>query len=80
MLRQHSYSFLHRRLTFDGGIGSGAFFGLAAYSYLSGMSQLEKQRSVILKSKSMFGMGSRKFGIVTISLGLGWMSLWRAFR
>ncbi|TFB02110.1 hypothetical protein CCMA1212_005795 [Trichoderma ghanense] len=61
-------------------IGSGAFFGLAAYSYFSGMSQLEKQRAVILQSKSMFGMRSRKFGIVTISASLAWMGLWRAFK
>lgn len=60
--------------------GSGAFFGLGAYSYFSGMSQLEKQRQAILQSKSMFGMRSRKFGIVGISLGLVWMGLWRAFR
>ncbi|EFY90108.1 hypothetical protein J3459_006171 [Metarhizium acridum] len=61
-------------------VGSGAFFGLGAYSYFSGMSQLEKQRQAILQSKSIFGMRSRKFGIVGISLGLVWMGLWRAFR
>ncbi|EGR52591.1 hypothetical protein MKX07_000679 [Trichoderma sp. CBMAI-0711] len=61
-------------------IGSGAFFGLAAYSYFSGMSQLEKQRAVIMQSKSIFGMRSRKFGIVTISASLAWMGLWRAFK
>ncbi|OAA42130.1 hypothetical protein NOR_04979 [Metarhizium rileyi] len=61
-------------------VGSGAFFGLGAYSYFSGMSQLERQRQAILQSKSMFGMRSRKFGIVGISLGLVWMGLWRAFR
>lgn len=42
------------------------------------MSQLEKQRNVILQSKSIFGMRSRKAGIVGISLGLAWMGLWRA--
>ncbi|KAG5941204.1 hypothetical protein E4U53_007459 [Claviceps sorghi] len=61
-------------------VGSGAFFGLAAYSYLSGMSQLEKQRQAILQSRSMFGMRSRRLGIAGISLGLAWMGLWRAFR
>ncbi|PNY27485.1 Uncharacterized protein TCAP_02598 [Tolypocladium capitatum] len=61
-------------------VGSGAFFGLAAYSYFSGMSQLEKQRAAILQSKSMFGMRSRRFGIMGISAGLVWMGLWRAFR
>ncbi|KAK7424399.1 hypothetical protein QQZ08_008658 [Neonectria magnoliae] len=61
-------------------VGSGAFFGLAAYSYFSGMSQLEKQRALILKSNSMFGMRSRKLGITTISVGLVWMGLWRAFK
>ncbi|KAM4065620.1 exosome complex exonuclease [Hirsutella rhossiliensis] len=61
-------------------VGSGAFFGLAAYSYLSGMSQLEKQRAAILKSRSVFGIKSRRAGIAGISLGLAWMGLWRAFR
>ncbi|CAM1500903.1 Fc.00g100650.m01.CDS01 [Cosmosporella sp. VM-42] len=61
-------------------LGSGAFFGLGAYSYFSGMSQLERQRNAILQSKSMFGMRSRKFGIISISAGLVWMGLWRAFR
>ncbi|PHH64091.1 hypothetical protein CDD81_4966 [Ophiocordyceps australis] len=61
-------------------VGSGAFFALGIYSYVSGMSQLEKQRNVIAQSKSMFGIKSRKFGIVGISLGLAWMGLWRAFR
>lgn len=60
--------------------GSGAFFGLAAYSYYSGMSQLEKQRLVIAQSRSMFGLRSRKLGITGIALGLFWMGLWRAFK
>ena len=62
------------------GKGSGAFFGLAAYGYFSGMSQLEQQRAKILQSKSMFGMRSRKFGIGAISFGLFWMGLWRAIK
>lgn len=61
-------------------IGSGAFIGLAAYSYFSGMSQLEKQKALILQSKSPFGLRSRRFGITTISLGLVWMGLWRALK
>ncbi|KAG6035066.1 hypothetical protein E4U41_006259 [Claviceps citrina] len=61
-------------------VGSGAFFGLAAYSYFSGMSQLERQRQAILQSKSVFGLRSRRFGIAGISLGLAWMGLWRASR
>ncbi|KAG5947879.1 hypothetical protein E4U59_006744 [Claviceps monticola] len=60
-------------------VGCGAFFGLAAYSYFSGTAQLEKQRHVILQSRSMFGMRSRRFGITGISLGLVGMGLWRAF-
>lgn len=64
----------------DSCTGSGAFFGLAGYSYFSGMSQLEKQRAAILQSKSIFGMRSRRFGIVTISAGLAWMGLWRALK
>lgn len=56
------------------------FFGLGAYSYFSGMSQLEKQRALILQSKSMFGMKSRQAGIVGISFAFVWMGLWRAFK
>ncbi|TLS28693.1 hypothetical protein PpBr36_01525 [Pyricularia pennisetigena] len=58
-------------------IGSGAFVGLGAYSYFSGMAQLEKQKALILKSKSPFGMRSRKFGITGLSLTLVYMGIWR---
>ncbi|KAK0644475.1 hypothetical protein B0T16DRAFT_430585 [Cercophora newfieldiana] len=61
-------------------VGGGAFLGLAAYSYLSGQSQLERQKAKILASKSMFGMRSRKLGITGISLGLAWMGLWRLLK
>lgn len=60
--------------------GTGAFVGLAAYSYFSGMSQLEKQQAKIIQSGSMFGMRSRKAGIAGISLGLLWMGIWRAVK
>jgi hypothetical protein len=43
------------------------------------MSQLEKQRHVIMKSQSMFGMKSRKATVASISFGLAWMGLYRAF-
>lgn len=76
--QQHHDNQLRTGPNFDA--GSGAFFGLAAYSYFSGMSQLEKQRALILKSGSMFGMRSRKLGITAISAGIMWMGLWRAFK
>lgn len=60
--------------------GSGAFLGLAAYNYMSGMGQLEKNRPLILKSKSKFGMQSRKMGIISISIGLTYLGIWRFFR
>ncbi|KAL1903282.1 hypothetical protein Sste5346_000567 [Sporothrix stenoceras] len=60
-------------------IGGGAFLGLAAYSYFSGMSQLQQQRQAIIKSGSFFGMRSRQAGIAGISLGLAWAGLWRLF-
>lgn len=60
--------------------GGGAFLGLGAYSYFSGMSQLEQQRAAIIKSNSMFGMRSRRLGITSISLALAWAGLWRLFR
>ncbi|KAK4152123.1 hypothetical protein C8A00DRAFT_44767 [Chaetomidium leptoderma] len=58
-------------------VGGGAFLGLAAYSYISGQSQLELQRAKILASGSRFGMRSRSLGITGISLGLAWLGLWR---
>ncbi|KAL0942214.1 uncharacterized protein CTRU02_200100 [Colletotrichum truncatum] len=61
-------------------IGSGAFLGLAAYNYMSGMGHLEKQRAMILKSNSMFGMRSRKLGVASISMGLAYLGIWRFFR
>ncbi|CAI0655310.1 hypotheticall protein [Colletotrichum fructicola] len=61
-------------------VGSGAFLGLAAYNYMSGMGQLEKNRPLILKSKSKFGMQSRKMGIISISIGLTYLGIWRFFR
>jgi hypothetical protein len=60
------------------GEGSGMFFGLGAYSYFSGVSQLEQNRAKILQSKSIFGMRSRHAGIAAISLGFIYMGLWRA--
>ncbi|SPN99541.1 uncharacterized protein DNG_02393 [Cephalotrichum gorgonifer] len=61
-------------------VGSGAFLGLSAFNYFTGMSQLEARRAQVLASKSMFGMGSRKAGITMISLGLAWMGVWRLVR
>ncbi|ERT01845.1 hypothetical protein SPBR_07990 [Sporothrix brasiliensis 5110] len=61
-------------------VGGGAFLGLAAYSYISGTSQLQQQRQAILKSGSFFGMRSRQAGIAGISLGLAWAGLWRLFK
>ncbi|KAH6613750.1 hypothetical protein B0J18DRAFT_470080 [Chaetomium sp. MPI-SDFR-AT-0129] len=58
-------------------VGGGAFLGLAAYSYMSGQAQLEKQKAKILASGSRFGMRSRSAGITTISLGLVWLGIWR---
>ncbi|KAL2171559.1 hypothetical protein VTG60DRAFT_2392 [Thermothelomyces hinnuleus] len=58
-------------------VGGGAFLGLAAYSYISGQSQLEKQRAKILASGSRFGMRSRSLGITAISLSLAWLGIWR---
>ncbi|KAK3350176.1 hypothetical protein B0T25DRAFT_570754 [Lasiosphaeria hispida] len=59
-------------------VGTGALWGLAGYSYISGHSQLEKQRATILASKSMFGMRSRSLGITAISATFAFLGLWRA--
>jgi hypothetical protein len=61
-----------------GTAGSGAFLGLGAYSYFSGMNQLERQRAAIAKSR--FGMGSRKAGIIAISAAFAWAGFYRAMK
>jgi hypothetical protein len=60
-------------------LGSGAFIGLGVYTYMSGHSQLKKQESVILRSKSMFGMGSRRMSITGMSAGLIGLGIYRWF-
>lgn len=60
-------------------LGGGTFLGLAAYTFWSGQTQLERQRAQILASKSFFGMRSRRFGVATTSLGLAWLGIYRLF-
>ncbi|KAH8784958.1 hypothetical protein F5883DRAFT_533848 [Diaporthe sp. PMI_573] len=60
-------------------VGGATFLGLAGYSYISGMSQLDKQRAAILKSNSWLGMRGRRMGIGGLSLGLAYMGLYRLF-
>ncbi|KAF1999728.1 hypothetical protein P154DRAFT_436347 [Amniculicola lignicola CBS 123094] len=55
-------------------IGTGAFIGLGAYTYISGHAQLRKQEALIRKSGSAFGMRSRGAaltGTAVICCGLG---------
>lgn len=59
--------------------GGTAFLGLAAYSYVSGNSQLRQQEAKILSSGSRFGMRSRRFGIAATSVGLAWLGIYRMF-
>ncbi|KAJ5086814.1 hypothetical protein NUU61_008121 [Penicillium alfredii] len=59
--------------------GSAAFIGLGVYSYYSGMSNLRKQQTAIMRSPSKYKMGSRQLGIVSISATFVGMGLWRAF-
>ncbi|KAL5606101.1 hypothetical protein BROUX41_006130 [Berkeleyomyces rouxiae] len=58
-------------------IGSGAFLTLSGFNYFSGMNQLEKRRAEVLRSGSIFGMRSRRFGITSISLGLAYLGFYR---
>jgi len=59
--------------------GGTAFLGLAAYSYVSGNSQLKQQEAKILSSGSRFGIRSRRFGIAATSAGLAWLGIYRMF-
>jgi hypothetical protein len=44
------------------------------------MSQLERNQQLLLQKKTMFGMKSRKAGVIGISLGLAYLGLWRAIK
>lgn len=59
--------------------GSAAFIGLGVYSYYSGMRNLRKQETAIMKSATKYKMGSRQLGIFGISATLVGMGIWRAF-
>lgn len=59
--------------------GSAAFIGLGAYTYMSGHSQLKAQEAVILRSKSIFGMRSRKAGLTGMAIGLMGVGAYRWF-
>ncbi|KAH8701295.1 hypothetical protein GQ44DRAFT_55876 [Phaeosphaeriaceae sp. PMI808] len=55
-------------------VGSATFFGLGAFTYVSGHSQLTANEATIRASKSMFGMGSRRAaitGTAAVMVGLG---------
>ncbi|PSR97702.1 hypothetical protein BD289DRAFT_425550 [Coniella lustricola] len=60
-------------------VGGTAFIGLAGYTYWEGTRQLERNRALIVKSKSWLGMRGRKIGLVGTSIGLGYMGLYRLF-
>lgn len=60
-------------------VGSGAFIGLGTYTYFSGHSQLKAQEAVIKKSKSMFGMASRRFAITGTSAAMVGLGVYRWF-
>lgn len=60
-------------------LGSGAFIGLGAYTYMSGHSQLKAQEAVIKSSKSMFGMPSRRAAITGTATALVGAGVYRWF-
>ncbi|KAF2686153.1 hypothetical protein K458DRAFT_208805 [Lentithecium fluviatile CBS 122367] len=60
-------------------IGTGAFVGLGAYTYVSGHAQLKAQEAVIRRSKSMFGMKSRRAAITGTAAGLVGLGVYRWF-
>ncbi|KAF2175684.1 hypothetical protein K469DRAFT_723884 [Zopfia rhizophila CBS 207.26] len=60
-------------------MGSAVFIGLGAYTYISGRSQLRQQEAAILKSKSIFGMRSRKAGISGMAATFVGLGIYRWF-
>jgi hypothetical protein len=59
--------------------GSGAFLGLGAYTYMSGHSQLKAQEAAIKRSKSIFGMASRRAAITGTATALVGAGVYRWF-
>lgn len=59
--------------------GSAVFIGGGAYAYISGQSQLKAQEAAILKSKSIFGMASRRAGITGLSATMIGLGIYRWF-
>ncbi|KAF2875600.1 hypothetical protein BDV95DRAFT_603016 [Massariosphaeria phaeospora] len=60
-------------------VGTVVFMGLGAYTYTSGHSQLKAQELAIRKSKSMFGMASRRAGITGMSAFMVGLGVYRWF-
>ncbi|KAF2477166.1 uncharacterized protein BDR25DRAFT_251755 [Lindgomyces ingoldianus] len=58
-------------------MGGAAFVGLGTYTYFSGHSQLKLQEAAILKSNSMFKMGSRRAGITGMAATLVGIGIYR---
>ncbi|KAI5286705.1 hypothetical protein KEM54_006573 [Ascosphaera aggregata] len=59
-------------------MGTSAFVGLGGYTYYAGMQGLKAQEAEIMRSATMFKMGSRKLGIIAISATLVSMGIYRA--
>lgn len=68
-----------KRLELTIGTGSAAFIGLGTYTYVSGHSQLKAQEAVIQKSKSMFGLASRRAGVTGTAAVLVGLGIYRWF-
>jgi len=60
-------------------IGSAAFAGLGAYTYISGMSQLAAKETVIARSNTIFGIGARRLGIQGMAASLFGLGVYRFF-
>ncbi|CAI6333546.1 unnamed protein product [Periconia digitata] len=60
-------------------VGTVTFLGLGAFTYVSGHAQLSAQEEVIRKSKSVFGMASRRAGITGMAAAMVGTGLYRWF-
>ncbi|KAF2655130.1 hypothetical protein K491DRAFT_599464 [Lophiostoma macrostomum CBS 122681] len=60
-------------------VGTAVFLGLGAFTYVTGHAQLTAQEAVILKSRSMFGMASRRAGITGLAASMVGLGAYRWF-
>ncbi|KAI5853177.1 hypothetical protein DFP73DRAFT_535432 [Morchella snyderi] len=59
-------------------IGSAAFIGLGAYTFVSGRAQLREREKAISQAATRWGVGARRMGIYGIAASMVGLGVYRA--